>query len=259
MLKAWNANKLGHGLAKAGLDTRALRRALAASEDALTSSVFGRVSYLPAAVQLRVWDAAAPLGGPATSLGARLPDAPPAWEFWPNYAPAKGDRGLRVEPDVVVRYGAHWLVVEAKHHGHQYAGQWRRELRAIRAAEEIPEGHLHFIAVGGNAPEWDAALAAEVVATPGLGDVALYRLTWSALHVRLAELRQGGGARGPDAPRDATGGPLDHGHHAMLADACEALAGAGHSHRPDVWTLPAAHARIGPSPFSIRSLPCPTR
>ena len=229
-MKAWNAGKLGRALAKAGLDSRALRVALAGSEDALTSSVLGRISYLPTRLQRDALEGAAPRplmdrAWPEFATGE------PEWEFWPGYPPPRGGSGRRVEPDAVVSWGELTVVIEAKHRGHQYAGQWVRQLRAVRDEDGVPPQNLVLLAVGGHSPEWDRGRAEQVSAATDLLGVGVFRVTWSSLHTSLQRLR--------------TRPELDAGLRVLVSDACEALAGSGHSERLGVWSLPTAVNFIG--------------
>lgn len=220
MLKAWQANKLGRALSSAGLDTRAIRRALAGSEDALTSSVLGRVSYLPAALQ---WGLLSECAQPISDAPwPGQPEGAPAWEFWPSYPPAPGDPGKRVEPDVVIAWGGLTVIIEVKHHGRQHSGQWRRQLRAILSHNGLRPERVLFIALGGSRPADVPQQRATIDADPMLAGVRLYRMGWRCLNDALQQQRT-----------QAVGGQA-----ALLSDAIGALSGTGYHATVGIWTLP---------------------
>lgn len=219
MLKAWQANKLGRALSSAGLDTRALSRVLAGSEDALTSSVLGRISYLPAEMQ---W---ALLSSCARSDGDRWPVAPsgePAWFFWPGYPPAPTDSGKRVEPDVVIRWGALTLIIEVKHHGRQYSEQWLRQLHAVLHHDDLSPEQVLFVALGGNRISEMKMHHEALAKDAALRGVRLYRMGWRCLNDALQQQRS-----------LASGGRA-----ALLSDAIKALSGTGYHATLGIWTLP---------------------
>ena len=231
MLKAWQHHKIDRGT----------RSALQGSEDVLTSTVMGRLGYLPAALQWAVLVGAEPepLAGSQPWPKAQ-PAGAPTWELWPSLPPPEGDGGRRVEPDVVLAWGP-WLVIfEAKHRGEQHADQWARQARALLAAREHSADRLLHVALGGWRPARDQGRAAWFRDQADLSAVPLYRLGWRALNGSLSR------SRPPD---------LDPGLAALIEDAQAFLDAAGHHHERGLWTLPRAHRAIGPLPSTLPSLP----
>lgn len=139
-------------------------------EDALTASVFERLAYLPAPVAIELLQQAIhPRRG--------LPDSATFKAvFWPSYTAAGGSS--RVEPDVVVELDSAIMVVECKHLGEQDAGQWRREILAVRSAEQFPNRSLLFLAAGGI----DVSQHSSRVATVADLEVPVLQLRWERLH-----------------------------------------------------------------------------
>lgn len=196
MLKAHHHNKLGRIVARFtpegdAWDGDRWRSAVANSEDALTSSVFARLSYLEPTV---LW---ALLHDSVERLSDQdLPTAPmnPEWLFWPSWRlePATQTE-RRVEPDVVLmdRTARHVVVFEAKLHGWQEAEQWVGEIRATH--EELHGWSVTFIAVGGLAPEQHHALAAITTARlghSGSPGATLFSLRWPSLLAAIDRRRE---------------------------------------------------------------------
>lgn len=107
-------------------------------EDALTSTVFERLGYLPESLALSVLTTACPpLEG---LLGSRSSEFRPI--FWPTLSD-QTDEQARVQPDVVLLLEAGLLVVEAKRPGgRQDYNQVRREVAAVRGASRFVDEPL---------------------------------------------------------------------------------------------------------------------
>lgn len=159
-------------------------------EDPLTATIFERLAYLPPNL---TWDilrrATKPLAeGPALPRDA--PTGAPAYGFWPSLRPgADGANAQRVEPDVLVAWPDTLLVVEAKHYGEQWAGQWVEQIRAVRAMPEHSRKTIWLIAVGGIVAHEQEEQAAHVHrellnALPGL-----LAMRWEDLHHAIDDVR----------------------------------------------------------------------
>lgn len=106
-------------------------------EDTLTSTLFERLLYLPDEVVHAVLFA--PTFWPADEIPSAAPIAEVA--FWPNWpAPVGSPDRQRVEPDVVIDFPSHRLVVEAKRSDladQQGAGQLALEWRAAQDGRPV--------------------------------------------------------------------------------------------------------------------------
>lgn len=165
------------------------------SEDLVTSTIFERLSYLPA---LTAWSLlAVAAGGQLTAY--RMADLA-EMEFWPFWD--ADDRVRGVEPDVFIRIElgdpgrSVQIIAEAKHDGDQSAGQLRVELHAWYQAVssgviDLPD-QLIVMAIGGlPAPhrrqQFKSELAAAVEAIEGLvADVDLVLVDWADLARAIA-------------------------------------------------------------------------
>ena len=148
-------------------------------EDALTATVFERLSYLPAVLAMDILQqACVPLSQSSESVFPILGQAGLTFEFWPRF---RHPDGRLVEPDVVIWSGDKALVVEAKHHGEQDQRQWVREIRAVGA-----ESVVGFIAAGGRSPRQDEERAEWVTRNLG-AHLPMYQLIWDALYARVEE------------------------------------------------------------------------
>jgi len=117
------------------------------NEDLLTSVFFGRLGYLSDDLQRQIM--ALLIGAPlADDLGV-LQDL----SFWPQL---KGGDGRRyVEPDVLLSFERHLLVVEVKppFGGKQYVEQWHAEIEALLRDNDEDKA-IVFLALGRNMPDW---------------------------------------------------------------------------------------------------------
>jgi hypothetical protein len=155
MLTALTSGKAGTlgGDFEAGTSWREVFRA---SEDLLTASVFGRLTYLDGPVLWRILRRAVGGGLPDYKVVELLDAA-----FWPRFDEADGS-GYAVEPDIVLKFQVGDpskridIIVEAKlgTGATQYAEQWRREWTAVEKS---------------NREEGDVADAVFLMAVGGLG------------------------------------------------------------------------------------------
>ncbi|MBY3181335.1 hypothetical protein HFO24_06580 [Rhizobium laguerreae] len=129
------------------------REVFRASEDLLTASAFGRLTYLEGPVLWQILRRA---------TGSTLPDYKLveliSADFWPRFAEAD-DSGYTVEPDVLLRFEVGDpsvridFIVEAKlgTGASQYAEQWRRQWTAFKKMNEEGDAAtiVYLLAVGG--------------------------------------------------------------------------------------------------------------
>ncbi len=219
MLKARLHNKLGRSLSSAQLGPTA-RAELDRSEDALTSSVLGRLSYVDDELAWAILTASQP----RPRLSRAWPQQPagtPSWHFWPRLEPHPDDGGAWVEPDVLLRFDHTVVVVEVKHLDSQHKDgfQWRRQLRATMRDDRFSGLTPVLLAIGGHQPARDKRRVQGIRRVAGLSGVPVYRLGWAGLRTALDGFRYDGS--------------LPRGVRALLDDAAGALDVAGYRrHRP---------------------------
>lgn len=159
-------------------------------EDPLTATVFERLAYLPSSLTWNILcQAAKPLAdGPA--LPRDVPSGVPTYSFWPGLRPgADGRNAQRVEPDVLISWPGTLLIVEAKHYGEQWAGQWVEQIRAVRAMPEHAEKSIWLIAVGGIVAHELQEQAANVRRELTNASPGLLAMRWEDLHHAIDEFR----------------------------------------------------------------------
>ena len=151
---------------------------LSGREDPLTATVFERIAYLPDDVAWKLIRGCSTLLEGSEPLREAAPKGSPSWVFWPSVRPAEQSRNsVRVEPDVVAGWGDTVLLLEAKHRGEQWTGQWLDQIRAVRADRRWRGcSKLLFFAVGGQAPVLDAERAAVVREALGDATPSMYRV-----------------------------------------------------------------------------------
>ncbi|UYZ58061.1 hypothetical protein [Hymenobacter latericus] len=186
MLHAIRNNKAGRNFQDA-VNWRAL---FGASEDSLTSSVFGHLFYLPANL---LWEV---LCKGAYNLELPCQSSPEiiSYEFWPRWDATYTANTYSVEPDVFVRTSEFDLIIEAKRHdyGQQNPKQWRDQVQAY-FNEYGCEKNVFLLAVGGidHGDEQPTHLT-----FPGR-TVLVYKCRWRTL---LGALRTAQQQLPPDAP-----------------------------------------------------------
>ena len=180
-----------HGKAgRVELDDQVLswREVFREREDLLTSVFFGRLHYLSDDTQAR---ALTLLVGPELSNSLGLLQE---IEFWPRLKGVKGRQ--YVEPDVILHYPDHMLLVEVKppFGGSQNKDQWLQEVQALNLHNN-DEKSIILLALGRNVPTWQEEVGAleKVFANIGLRVVTQ---EWQALSDGLRSLA------GVDDPRD---------------------------------------------------------
>ena len=144
MIHAIRSNKAGRNFR----DSTDWRSLFEASEDSLTSSVFGHLAYLPPAL---LW----PLFQEAVHCfvmpGEDQFTALKSYEFWPRWN-AYNTRNVRnVEPDVFIRTEAFDLIIEAKRYDYnqQDSAQWHDQLQAYLNDYGDENRPVLLLAIGG--------------------------------------------------------------------------------------------------------------
>jgi len=117
------------------------------NEDALTSTVFGTLQYLPSSVFCAVLKAAVDTNFPFTGAGEieRV-------EFWPNWDPTDTTNSSFVEPDVFIRFSDDVdLIIEAKptEEKLQLKGQWENQIQAYENVYGNEGKRLLYLAIVG--------------------------------------------------------------------------------------------------------------
>lgn len=133
MLTAYQHNKIN-------------RRYLKTNEDALTSSIFERLKYLPPKVFFDILSAACFSEFPEL-------DYSDGYEivFWPKWNSEGTSNSNYVEPDVFIQLKEEVIIIEAKRTDskQQYKNQWINEITAYRNEYHEDLKKIHFIALGG--------------------------------------------------------------------------------------------------------------
>lgn len=218
MLQAIKSNKAGRNF-QGVTDWRSL---FGASEDSLTSCVFGHLFYLPAALWWALLQDAA--------YHLQLPDSSEApvitsYEFWPHWQAALTRNAYYVEPDVFVRTASFDLIIEAKRYDYdqQDSAQWQDQLQAYLNEFGDEKRPVLLLAIGGICSGDE--LPTEICCS---GTTAVvYRCRWINLLSSIQELRTRLGA-----------GQEHLGH--ILTDIVHSFGLHGYTTRPLLSTLPQA-------------------
>jgi hypothetical protein len=153
-------------------------------EDTLTSSIFGRLIYLP-----NIWDI-------IRSSIYHNKDLPKqaflqSVDFWPKWSSEKTSNATFVEPDILLRFEKFDLIVEAKRwdEKQQSVSQWENECQAYFNEYESENKDLHFLALGGLHTEKNATVEIE-----GKESVRIYKARWSNILEFVKKLEDKGNA-----------------------------------------------------------------
>jgi hypothetical protein len=116
------------------------------NEDALTSSIFERLMYLPQELLHHIFTAA--LFDSIEDLELHQIES---ITFWPNWSAEYTLNTTRVEPDVFIRTAKQDIIIEAKRYdvNQQYADQWKKEIQAYYNEYADESKPLLFFALGG--------------------------------------------------------------------------------------------------------------
>lgn len=176
------------------------------SEDALTASVLGLLRYLPDSQLIRWVRTAAPTNAAAQHTIESL-SGPVNVEFWPRWPDALRGTGL-VEPDAVLHFADHTVVLEAKLHagksgappgpgdeppGDQLARQWVSALSwRARHREFGRPAVLLYVTAHLKPPTFDLAQSLKALEAAGVPDAPLAWLPWSTLEEVLLQFAADG-------------------------------------------------------------------
>ncbi len=116
-------------------------------EDLLTAVFFGRLPYLSDEAQEQIL--ALLIGKTLAGEFGQLRDI----RFWPKLDGTEGRK--YVEPDVVLEFNEHLLLVEVKppFGGSQSSQQWRNEIQSLQSNND-DEKNIVLLALGRNMPGW---------------------------------------------------------------------------------------------------------
>lgn len=116
------------------------------NEDALTSSIFERLMYLPQELLQYIFSEA--LFDPIADLELHQIES---IEYWPRWDSENTQNTNFVEPDVFMRTAKQDIIIEAKRSDakQQLKHQWRNEIQAYYNEYAKDEKQLIFIALGG--------------------------------------------------------------------------------------------------------------
>jgi hypothetical protein len=131
---------------KAIQSNQRLRAHFKKDEDALTSSVFERLMYLPQELISTIFTAALYQDIPKLDL-TKIKSI----EFWPKWSAIETTNASYVEPDIYIRTQDHDIIIEAKRYeqGQQLESQWKKEITAYNNENSEQNRPLIFIALGG--------------------------------------------------------------------------------------------------------------
>jgi hypothetical protein len=157
---------------KAIQSNRSLRAHFKKNEDALTSSVFERLMYLPQELISAIFTAALYQDIPNLDL-TKIESI----EFWPRWSAAETTNASYVEPDIFIRTQNQDIIIEAKRYEkrQQLKSQWKKEITAYNNENNEQNRPLIFIALGGL-----HQLTASNV-TVGENDIIIYKCSWKRL------------------------------------------------------------------------------
>jgi hypothetical protein len=143
-----------------------------ANEDALTSSIFERLMYLPKELLHHVFE---------TSLYDEIPHLNlqqiQSITYWPSWNSDNTSNISRVEPDIFIRNLTHDVIVEAKRNDskQQSQQQWENEIKAYYNEYAEDNKPLVFIALGGIHTKKTTMISVLGV------DHSIYMCTWKSI------------------------------------------------------------------------------
>lgn len=151
-----------------------------ASEDTLTSTVFGYLAHLPTELFWRVVSAACyspeldSIKEPILSM-----------KFWPKWPPFGTNNANYVEPDVFIRTESWDIIIEAKRYDNcqQVREQWTSELQGYRNLHGHEARKVLMVAVGGL---WSTS--SEVIGQHYGTDVVVVKCRWQRIADQLQAL-----------------------------------------------------------------------
>jgi hypothetical protein len=157
---------------KAIQSNRSLKAHFKKNEDALTSSVFERLMYLPQELISCIFTAALYQEVPNLDL-TKIESI----EFWPRWSAVNTSNKHFVEPDIFIRTQNQDIIIEAKRYeaGQQKSSQWIDEITAYNNENGEKDRPLIFIALGGlNQLTESTVLVNE-------NNITIYKCSWKRL------------------------------------------------------------------------------
>lgn len=143
MLQAIISNKAGRSFQSNDMYWRDI---FSASEDSLTSTVFGSLLYLPRDLFWRI------LGNSIYNCNIPFNESKIFQiEFWPRWDAINTSNLNYIEPDVFIRTEHYDIIIEAKRHDfdQQNENQWRNEIKGYLNQYGHENRSVYMIAVGG--------------------------------------------------------------------------------------------------------------
>jgi hypothetical protein len=143
MLHAILLNKAGRNLSNSEVHWREL---FAASEDSLTSTIFGNLFHLPVELFWQILNNSCY----SESLTTQNPKILSV-DFWPHWSAEDSYNTNFVEPDIFIRTTDFDLIIEAKRYddNQQSTGQWKNEFQGYLNEYGKEEKKVILLAVGG--------------------------------------------------------------------------------------------------------------
>ena len=144
MIHAIRSNKAGRNFS----DSTDWRGLFGASEDSLTSSVFGHLFYLPSTL---LWALLRKATFSFVLTGEEQTPAIKSYEFWPRWNAENTRNVYNVEPDVFVRTEVFDLIIEAKRYDYnqQDKAQWHDQVQAYLNEYGEETKPVLLLAIGG--------------------------------------------------------------------------------------------------------------
>jgi hypothetical protein len=142
------------------------------NEDALTSSIFERLMYLPKELLQHIFVTAL-----FESINGLELHQIESIAFWPNWDPEYTTNTTRVEPDVFIRTAKQDIIIEAKRRDdkQQNSDQWKREIQSYYNEYSEDNKPLVFIALGGLYSK-----QTEIITVKD-NDHHIYKCTWKSI------------------------------------------------------------------------------
>lgn len=151
---------------------KANRATYKGNEDALTSSIFERLMYLPKELMQHIF---------VTALFDAI-DGLELYQieeiiYWPNWDPEFTTNTTRVEPDVFIRTTKQDIIIEAKRYDkkQQAPEQWKKEIQSYYNVYGEDKKPLIFIALGGLHTKQTGSIKVKGV------EHAIYKCTWKSI------------------------------------------------------------------------------
>lgn len=143
MLQAIVFNKAGRNITSDEIHWKELFKA---SEDSLTSTIFGLLSYLPQEMFWKIFLKSC-YSNPIVMNNTRIID----YSFWPKWNSNNTKNSNLVEPDLFISTSEFDIIIEAKRYDHnqQSKEQWKAEFIAYLNEYGDLEKKVYLIAVGG--------------------------------------------------------------------------------------------------------------